>query len=180
MSHSPLVAGPPGLADAPGPVLAAVSFAFVLAFGVGLLSWRPDAVDRAVDRTVDGSPLAVVYGLVAFALVAVVGGYGLSQAARAGLDGATLRWLGALVVGTALAALASFGYLVVGAYVTEIEGPRRPWIGAVVGAVASAVPWLALPTLPALAVWTLVAAVGLGGPTRHYVHDDRSVPAEAR
>jgi hypothetical protein len=44
----------------------------------------------------------------------------------------------------------------------------------------SALPWLALPALPALAVWTLVAAVGLGSPTRHYIHDDRSVRTEAR
>lgn len=180
MSIPPLVAGPPQLTDASGPALAVASFALALAFGAGLLTWRPETVDRAADRAVEGSPLAVGYGLVAFAVVAVVGGYGLSQAARAGLGGATVRWLGVLVVGTALAALGSFGHLVVGTYLTELEGPRRPWVGAVVGAVASAVPWLALPTLPALAVWTLVAAVGLGGPTRHYIHDDRSVTTEAR
>ena len=176
----PLVGGPSGPVDASGPVLAGVSFVLVLLFAVGLLGRRPAAVGRAVDRTVDGSPLAAVYGVVAFALVAAVGGYGLFQLARVGLGGTTLRWLGALVVGTALTTLGSFGYLVVGAALTQVEGPRRPLLGAAVGAVVSALPWLVLPALPALAVWTLVAAVGLGGPTRHYVHDDRSVPAEAR
>jgi hypothetical protein len=176
---SPVVALP-GPADTPGTGLAVASFALVLTSGVGLLAWRPAAVDRAVDRTADESPLAAGYGVVAFVLVALVGGYVLSQAARAGLDGTTVRWLGVLVLGTALTALGSFGYLVVGAYLTEANGPRRPWVGAVVGAVVSAVPWLALPTLPALVVWTLVAAAGLGGPTRHYIHDDRSLQTETR
>jgi hypothetical protein len=168
-----------GLAGLPGPARGALSFAVVLVVGVGLLSLRPATVERAVDRAAEGSPLAVVYGVVAFGLVALVGSYGLSQGARVGVDAATLRLVGTLVVGLALSALGAFGYLVVGTLLTQIEGARRPWLGAAVGAVVSALPWLALPALPALAVWTLVAAVGLGGPTRHYVHAERTVETEA-
>jgi hypothetical protein len=164
-----------GLADLSGPTRGALSFALVLLFDVALLARRPATVDRAVDRVLDGSPAAVLYGLVAFALVAVFGSYGLSQVARVGVAPTALRPVGTVVVGTALAALAAFGYLVVGTALTGIEGARRPWVGAVVGAVLSALPWLVLPVLPALACWTLVAAVGLGAPTRHYVHDARTV-----
>jgi hypothetical protein len=169
-----------GLGALSAPVQSALSFAVVLLVGAALLRWRGPTVDRAVDRTAEGSPVAVVYGLVAFALVALVAAYGLSQLARVGAGGAVLRTAGGLVGGTALVTLSAYGYLVLGVYLTEVEGARRPLLGALVGAVLSALPWLVLPTLPALAAWALLSAVGLGNPTRHYIHADRTVATEAR
>jgi hypothetical protein len=176
----PAQLGGPALGEVSGVTLAAGSFVLVLAVGTALANYRGRTVDRAVDRTLDGSPLAVVYGLIGFGLVAVIGAYVLSQAAQVGLGGPVLGIAAAVVVGGALATLAGFGYLIVGTVLTEFEGARRPWLGAVIGAVLSALPWLLVPPLPALAVWTLVAAVGLGSPTRHYVHAERTVETEAR
>lgn len=158
---------------APGPTAAAVSFALVMSAGVALLTWRAPVVDRAVDRTADASPLTPLYGLAAFGLVVVVGALLVSQAATVGLGGPALRLGGTVLVAAAVVCLAAFGYLVVGTSITGLWGPRQPWVGAVVGAVLSAVPVLVLPRLPGLAAWLLVAALGLGAPTRHYVHEDR-------
>jgi hypothetical protein len=78
----------------------------------------------------------------------------------------------------AVFALAGLGFLVVGTLVTELNGPRQPWTGLVVGAAASAVAWLVLPTLAGVVAWFLVTAVGIGGATRKWVHatrDERAV-----
>jgi hypothetical protein len=168
------------LAELSGVTLAAGSFALVVVVGMVLVNFREPMVDRAVNRTLAGSPLSVFYGLIGFGLVAIVGAYLLSQAAQVGLGGPLLGVAAAAVVGGALVTLAGFGYLVVGTVLTTFEGPRRPWLGAVVGAVASSLPWLVLSPLYGLAVWTLVAAIGLGSPTRHYIHAERTVKTETR
>lgn len=174
------VGDPSALLGLSGPAYAGLSFLAVLAVSVGLLARRADTVDRAVDRATQGLPLAAVYGIIPFAAVVFIGGYVLSQSARVGVTNRILVWvLGVAVVG-AIVTLASLGYLVVGAYATELEGGRRLWTGAAVGASVSAVPWLVLPTLPALAVWVVVAAVGLGGTTQKWVHGERTVETEAR
>jgi hypothetical protein len=172
-------ADPSVLLDAPGPIRAATSFLLVSLFGAGLLARRGPTVERAVDRTVDGSPIGFVYGVLAFGLVAFVGGYVVSQAVRVGLGGTVLLPVVTVLLGVATLTLAGLGYTVVGTWLTEIEGSRRPWPGAVVGAVLSALPWLVLPPLPAAVVWIAVAAVGLGSPTRRWVHGERTVETEA-
>jgi hypothetical protein len=164
------------LLDLSGPALAAGSFVLVLLVGVGLLSGRPEAVERAVDLTVDGTPLAVIYGIVAFGLLAFVGGYVFTQAARLAPSASVLQ--GALgILGLAAVVLGGFGYAVLGTWLTQVEGSRRPWPGVVLGAILSAIPWVVLPALGAALVWILLAAVGLGSVTRDWVHNDR--PAES-
>jgi hypothetical protein len=172
------VGDPSALFGLSGPVLSALSFVSVLAVGVVLLRWRGPLVDRAVDRVVDGSPVAVVYGFMAFGLVAFAAGYLTTQVPTFAPAPGPVRTAGSLLSAVALVALAGFGYLVLGTYLTQLEGGRRPWPGVVVGAALSAVPWTVLPTLPALAVWVAVSAVGLGSPTRHWVHDTRTAERE--
>jgi hypothetical protein len=164
---------PRSLAAVDGPVAAVASFLLVLVGSVALLSVRERAVGRAVDRTLDGSPVAVLYGLVAFGLVLVVGAYVVSQVGQFGRAGLPLAVVVGVVVGGALLALSAFGYLVVGTVLTQIAASRDPWVGAVVGAGLSALPWLVLPLAPALGVWLLVAAGGAGASTRHYIHGER-------
>lgn len=150
-------------------VRAAASFTLVLVFG-GVLPYRHgDYVDRAVDASLDRPRSAVVYGLMSFGLVVFAGGYASSQLAR--LSGLLAAALG--LAGLAALVLAGFGFLVVGTLVTEIRGSRRPWQGLVLGAGISAVGWLFLPPLWALAVWILIAAFGVGGPTREWLHTPR-------
>ena len=162
-----------------GEVYAGLSFLTVLVSGIALLVTRERFVDRAVDRVVEGSPLAVLYGILPFFFVAFAGGYALSQFARAGVANLWLARGWSLFVALVGVGFAGLGYLVVGTYLTEIEGERRPWHGAVVGAVLSALPWLLLPTVPAVLLWVLGAAAGLGASTRRWVHGERTVETEA-
>ncbi|WP_435183648.1 hypothetical protein [Halobellus sp. EA9] len=173
------IGDPSALFGLSGPAYAGLSFVSVLIAAVTLIDRREDFVDRAVDRVGSTSLIAVFYGLLPFALVGFIGGYVLSQAARVGVGGATMVQGWVLVVGLVGASFAGLGYLVVGTVLTEMEGARRPWHGAVVGSVLSAVPWLVLPTLPAILVWFLVPAIGLGAPTRRWVHGARTVESEA-
>lgn len=174
------IGDPSALLDLSGPVYAGLSFLSILVAAVVLLDRRERTVDRAVDRAIQGLPLAAVYGIIPFAAVVFIGGYVLSQSARAGVTNRILVVvLGIAVVG-AIVTLAALGYLVIGAYITELEGERRLWTGAAVGAALSALPWLVLPTLPAVATWVVLAAVGLGGTTQRWVHGKRTVETEAR
>jgi hypothetical protein len=181
---TPLVAQPaqfgalPAIGELSGVVRGVIAFLLVLATEALLLSRRAAVVDRAIDRTANGSPSAVVYGVIAFGLVAFLGGYLFTQAGRLGVGGDAVRLAGGLLVGGAVLTLGSFGYLVVGTYLTEIESVRRPWVGAVIGASLSAVPWIVLSTLSALSVWVVVAAVGVGEETRNWVHGERTVESE--
>ncbi|MFA1611708.1 hypothetical protein [Halobellus rubicundus] len=173
------IGDPSALFGLSGPAYAGLSFVAVLVVGAGLLARRRAFVDRAIDRVASDSVVSILYGVVPFALVGFIGGYVLSQAARVGVGSAAMVQGWVLVVGLVGVGFAGLGYLVVGAYLTQIEGSRRPWHGAVVGSVLSAIPWLLLPTLPALLVWFLGASVGLGAPTRRWVHGARTVESEA-
>lgn len=179
---APVVAqfgGLSALLELSGPARGALSFALVLLVGVGLLIRREAAVDRAVDLAADGSPLAVVYGLIAFGLLGFVAGYLLTQTAEFAPEPGLIQAI-LVLAGLAAVVLGGFGYAVVGVWITDIEGARRPWPGAVLGAALSAVPWLVLPGVVALLGWMLLAAVGLGSVTRHWVHGERTVESEAR
>ena len=106
------------LFEVSGPARGALSFALVLLAGVGLLTRRESAVDRAVDLAVDGTPLSVVYGLIAFGLLAFAGGYVVTQLGQ--LTGrAVLLQLSLAALGLAATALAGFGYLILGTWLTQ-------------------------------------------------------------
>ncbi|MFW5974561.1 MAG: hypothetical protein ACOCPZ_04200 [Natrialbaceae archaeon] len=162
-----------------GRIYAGLSFLAVLLSGVILLVGRGEFVERAVDRVVEGSPLALLYGIIPFFFVAFAGGYALNQFARAGVGSPVVARGWSLLVALVGVGFVGLGYLLVGTYLTTIEGERRPWHGAVVGAGLSALPWLLLPTLPAVLLWVLGAAAGLGAPTQRWVHGERTVETEA-
>ncbi|SDX93326.1 hypothetical protein [Halobellus clavatus] len=163
-----------------GRAYAGLSFLAVLLTGVLLLVSRGGFVRQAVDSAIEGSPLAVFYGILPFVFVAFAGGYALNQLARAGVVSPLLSRGWSLITVLVGVGFGGLGFLVVGTYLTEIEGERRPWHGAVVGAVLSALPWLVVPALPALLLWFLGAAAGLGASTRRWVHGERTVETEAR
>lgn len=159
--------------DAPGPVRATAAFLFLLVAGAALVSTRPGLVERATDATLDRPLAAVVYGAVAHALVVLLGGYGVSQLVRVAPAGPVATAALALVA-LALGVLATLGFVVVGAALTEVAADRNPWTGVVVGASLGAVLAL-LPVVPlGAAAWLAVASVGIGGTTREWVHADRA------
>ena len=155
-----------------------LSFVLVLAVGGGLLTRREEDVHRAVDLVTEGSPLTVVYGLVAFGLLAFVGAYAITQLGRL-TTLAVLLQASLVALGLAAVALGGFGYLVVGTWLTEVDGARRPRSGAVIGAGLSPVPWVALPEFLAVLGWVLLATVGLGNVTREWIHGERTVESES-
>lgn len=166
---------PGAFAEASGAVRAVTSFALVLLVGGALLRQYGTFVDRSVDASMDRPYVAVVYGTMGFGLVALVGGYAVDQLARAGLGGTGLVLAGvgaAALVGLVLAAL---GFLVLGTLITELRGCRRPRHGLVLGAALSAVGWLLLPLVEGALAWLLLAAFGIGGPTRRWFHTPRRV-----
>lgn len=165
------------LLDLSGPVYGLLSSALVGLTAAGFLARREADVHRAVDLLREGSPIMIVYGVLAFGLVAFIGGYLISQLGRVTTSAALFRPI-VLLFCFAAVVLAGFGYLVVGTWLTELEGTRRPWSGAVIGAGLSAVPWVFLPLLPAVLGWILLAAVGLGNVTRAWVHGERTVESE--
>ena len=150
------------------------SFLLVVAFGGGLLSRYGGVVDRSVEAFLERPLVAAVYGLLAYGLVGFLGTYAYSQLARVGVDVGAVS----VVVGVVVLALTGFGFVVVGTTVTDVLGTRRPWKGLVVGGVLSAVGWLLLPLIAAVVAWTVLAAVGIGGPARKWVHADRSIESE--
>lgn len=168
---------PAVVVDAPGPVRAVGSFLVVLLVGGGLLYRYGGFVDRSVDAAMERPRVAVLYGLMAFGLVAFVGGYAVSQLARVGLGGSTVPLVGVAAAGVVALVLAALGFLVVGTLVTDVRGGRRPRHGLLIGAALSAVGWLLLPPIAGLVVWVLLAAFGIGGSTRRWFHTPRRVDA---
>jgi MFS family permease len=166
---------PVTIAEAPSVVWATASFALVLLFG-GVLLYRDDGfVERSVDASLERPGVAVVYGLMAFGFLLFAGGYASSQLARLDSSGGALSMAALGVAGVAALVLAALGYLVLGTLVTDLQGSRRPWHGLVLGAGISAVGWLLLPLLGGLAAFVLLAAFGVGGPTRRWFHTPRRV-----
>ena len=166
---------PVALTEAPGVAWATASFALVLLFG-GVLLYRDDGfVERSVDASLERPGVAVVYGLMAFGFLLFAGGYASSQLARLGSSGDALSMAALGVAGVAALVLAALGYLVLGTLITDLRGARRPWHGLLLGAGISAVGWLVLPLLGGLATFVLLAAFGVGGPTRRWFHTPRRI-----
>lgn len=181
----PTVAGaqpidPIAVADSPPHVKALASAALVGLVGVALLGRYGGFVDRAVDDTMDRPAIAVIYGLFAYILVLFFGFYANDLMARVGVADTPVGYLALGIIVVGVLVLSSLGYLVVGTLLTDLYSGRRVRHGLLLGAVISGLSWLVLPILAGAAVWLLVAAVGIGGPTRAWVHSERTAPPEVQ
>ena len=157
---------------------ALASVVLVGSFGALVLVRRAVLVDRAVDDTMGNPTVAVVYGLGAYAFVLFAALYANNLVLQLGVADTPLAAVAAVVIAGGVALLAGLGYVVVGTLLTDLYGVRRPWQGLLVGSALSAVGWLVLPVLPAFAVWVLLGAFGVGGPTRTWFHGERTVQSE--
>jgi hypothetical protein len=166
-------ADPVAIAVESAAVRAVVAFSLVVVVGVAVRRVRPGLLDRAVAAALERPGRTPIYGTAA-AVVGWLGGvYLVGQVSR--LGGSGLGSVVAVVVVAGTLGTAGFGVAVVGtALATVVGAPRQP-TGLVVGAGVGALVWLALPAWPALIVWALVAATGLGGPARRWLHASRSV-----
>jgi hypothetical protein len=167
---------PSVILDAP-PTRAIGAFVFVVLFG-GLLLWRFDGfVNRAVDTSMERPAVSTAYGVTAHVCVLFFGVYFFGQVTRLSANGLVVAGTAAAVA-AAVVGLAGLGLTVVGARLTELVGERRPWYGLVVGAALGAAAWL-LPVVAAgLVVWVLLVSIGIGGPTREWIHASRASVTE--
>jgi len=161
-----------------GPVRAVLAFGLVIVVGSGLLFRYTSFVDRSIDASMDQPLSSLLYGIIAFGIVVFLGLLIVIQGTQFGVAVGIISTVGYGVAGALVVLLASLGYVVLGAKLTDFLGPRQPWNGVVFGAAIGAAAWLVLPPLLAAAVWLLGAAVGIGGPTRRWLHADRSVNSE--
>lgn len=161
---------PSVVASAPAPVRAVGSFLLVLVFGGALLYLSEGFVDRAIDSSMESPLKSAVYGAVAYGSIAFAGVYAYSQLAAVGAAGPAVGAVGMVLVALVWLVLAGLGFAVVGARITEAAGERRLRLGLVVGAAVSAVAWLVPSFVLGLLAWVVVVSVGIGGPTRKWVH----------
>lgn len=169
----------PSVVTGSPPLRAVIAFLLALLAGGAVLARYEPVVHRSVDEIADRPLGALVYGLMAQFFVAFAGGVVLTQLSNAGADGLVVSAVGTVVVGGALLAMGGLGLVVVGTWLTDRRGDRRPRNGLLVGAALGAIGWLVLPIPGALAAWGVLVAAGVGGPTRNWVHAERSVEADA-
>ncbi|MXR19683.1 hypothetical protein [Halobacterium bonnevillei] len=170
---------PSVVVDVPAVVRAAVAALVVGVVGVGFLTWRRETVDSAVGDTIDRPKVAIVYGLVAFAIVAFVALFVNNVLVQAGLLTTPLALLIVAIPAIGAAVVGGLGFLVVGTLLTGLNGPHRPRQGVLFAAILSALCWVAVPLLVSFIAWVLVAAFGVGGTTRTWVHSERTVAAKS-
>jgi len=170
---------PSVVVDVPAVVRAAVAALVVGVVGVGFLTWRRETVDSAVGDTIDRPKVAIVYGLVAFAIVAFVALFVNNVLVQAGLLTTPLALLIVAIPAIGAAVVGGLGFLVVGTLLTGLNGPHRPRQGVLFAAILSALCWVAVPLLVSFVAWVLVAAFGVGGTTRTWVHSERTVAAKS-
>lgn len=170
---------PSVVVDAPVTVQAAVSFLLTVLFGGAVIYRYGRRIDGGVDAWMASPHVSVLYGLMAYGIVVFLVAYAYNQLSRFGVGTTVLTVLGAVLLGIVLLSLGGLGFVVVGTWVTKTAGVRDPWLGLVgVGAV-SAVAWLLLPFALGALVWFGIAALGIGGPARQWVHQS-AVEADSR
>jgi hypothetical protein len=181
-SHAspPLQALDPSIVvDAPASVRAAAAFLLTVVFGGAVIYWYGGRIDAAVDASKANPLLSAVYGLIAYGLVAFFIVYAYSQVVRIGVGTEVITVLAVVVLGVVLLSLGGLGFVVVGAWLTDSFDIGDTWAGLVGVALASGLVLLVLPVGVGLLVWLGIAAVGVGGPTRAWMHAE-AVDTSAR
>lgn len=151
---------------------AAASFLLTVVFGGAVIYRYGGRIDGAVDASMDRPLVSTLYGLMAYGLLLFATGYLFSQLAGAGLESRVVWVAFAAAFGAVVFSLCGYGFVIVGAWVTDIIGSRDPWAGLVGVGILIAVAWLLLPVILGAIVWFGIAALGIGGPTRLWIHED--------
>jgi hypothetical protein len=166
--------GPSALVDVPAPVRAAVAFVLTVAFGGAVIYRYGGRIDGAVDASMTSPLLSVVYGIVAYGLVGAAVLYVYSQLVLLGVESVVLTVAAAAV----LLSLGGLGFVVIGTWLADVLGVDSPWLGLVGVGLVGAAALFVLPPSAGLLVWFGIAAVGVGGPARRWIHADAVDAAE--
>jgi len=161
-----------------GPLRGLVSFVLVLVAGALVLRMRRSYVNESIDAISDSPATAVVYGIAGYVIVGIVGLYGATTLARLSVAGGAFVRVAILISSAFVLVLTSFGFLVVGTLLTDIFGSRRPTYGLLIGAFLSAVSWVLLSPAGSIVSSLAIAAFGIGGSARIWIHSERTVETE--
>lgn len=164
---------PSVLVDTPT-LRAVVVFVLVVAVGGAVLYRSERFVSRSVKSSADSPVVSAIYGLAAHGMVAFAAGVATSQMASVGVTQPVLQLGTMAAFGVVLLGLGGLGFAVVGTWVTGVLDHQRPWEGLVAVAAVLAVGALVLPLLLAAGLWLFLASVGVGGPTRKWVHAEHT------
>lgn len=179
----PPIAGqlvPGGVADLSSPLRGVVAFLAVLVTGLVLRRVGRESVEGALDAIVESPATAVLYGIAGYVIVSIVGLYGATTLARLSVAGGALVRGGVFLGGVALLVLTSFGFLVVGTLLTDLLYRRRVSHGLLVGASLCGLSWLLLSPAGSLVASLGIAAFGIGGSARVWIHSERTVETELK
>ncbi|SFR65458.1 hypothetical protein [Halogeometricum limi] len=167
---------PAALTDAPRTVRAGVSFASTIVFGGATLYWFGGTLDEAVTASTESPLLSLLYGVLAYGFAFFAVGYTYSQLARIGAASPLFSSVLVAALAVFVLSLTGYGFAVVGAWAGEAFGLSSPWPGLVGAATLGAAVWLLAPFAVGLVCWVVLAAWGLGGPTRRWVHESEARP----
>lgn len=159
--------GPSTIADLSTPVRAVAGAGLVLAFGAFILRFREGLVDQSMEASLESVPHSTFYGLAVHFVLVFAGVYIVSQISR--LVGGAGPVVFA-ITGVGLLIAAGLGFTVVGTILTEQLGDERPWLGLGVGTALAGIVLIALPLIPSVGAWILIASVGIGGSARNWFH----------
>jgi len=160
------------------PLRGLVSFVLVLVAGALVLRMRRNYVNESIDAISDSPATAVLYGIAGYVIVGIVGLYGATTLARLSVAGGVFVRVAILISSAFVLVLTSFGFLVVGTLLTDIFGSRRPTYGLLIGAFLSAVSWVLLSPAGSIVSSLAIAAFGIGGSARIWIHSERTVETE--
>lgn len=169
---------PAAATDLSKPLRGLVSFCLVLGSGAVVLQRRQDYVNEAISAISDSPATAVLYGIAGYAILGLVGLYGATTLASLSVVGGVLVRLGVIASSVLVLGLTGFGFLVVGTLLTDVCYRRRPSHGLLIGASLSAVPWFLFSPVGGIASSLAVAAFGIGGSVRVWIHSERTVETE--
>ncbi|KAA9395898.1 hypothetical protein Har1130_15460 [Haloarcula sp. CBA1130] len=164
--------------DLSRPLRGLVSFVLVLASGALVLRLRRNDVNKAIDAISDSPAVSVIYGVAGYMIVGIVVLYGATTLARLSLAGGILVRTGVIISTVFALLLTGFGFLVVGTLLTDIFDSRRPAYGLLIGASLSAVTWLLFSPTGSVVASLAIAAFGIGGSVRVWIHSERTVKTE--
>ncbi|EMA26334.1 hypothetical protein [Haloarcula argentinensis] len=160
------------------PIRGLVSFVLVLMGGALVLRLRRNYVDESINAILDSPAMAVLYGIAGYVIVAIVGLYGATTLARLSVAGGVFVRIVILISSAFVLVLTSFGFLVVGTLLTGILRNRQPALGLLIGASLSAVSWILLSPAGSIVSSLAIAAFGIGGSARVWIHSERTVETE--
>lgn len=164
---------PSVIVDSPGPVRAVVVFLLTLVFAGAVMYRYGSRMENAVDASMSNPLVSLAYGLMAYGVIVFFTAYLSSQLASVGVSGRFIVTGAVVVLGVVVFSLSGLGFVVVSTWITRDTGVRDPWYGLVGVVGVSAIAWLLLPFLLALFVWVGIAAVGVGGPARQWLHGSK-------